>query len=280
VANPYFDAVNRVNFNKLGITDADKLKYAEYRTTMLRGREILNENALGPVDSYDFKHLQAIHRHLFKKVYDWAGKPRTLPGSWTKFADRRTLTVFSEAKDFEPKWQALEKKTNAFAAAKGLTFEQKVAGLVDIFADANHIHPFPEGNGRTLQVFMLELAREQGVALDFDKAKKSGEWNRASAISGQWSRLFEGTVPIPQPPDREPIGRIFASMATPLAKEEPTKGRASGFLDFMRRAIMGSNAEHKQAIEEVTKETGQKEPPAAAPKPPQPKKRRDFDQGL
>jgi fido (protein-threonine AMPylation protein) len=27
--------------------------------------------------------------------------------------------------------------------------------------DANHIHPFPEGNGRSLQVFMKELARTQ-----------------------------------------------------------------------------------------------------------------------
>jgi fido (protein-threonine AMPylation protein) len=35
--------------------------------------------------------------------------------------------------------------------------------LAEIFIDANHIHPSQEGNGRSLQVFMKELAREQDI---------------------------------------------------------------------------------------------------------------------
>jgi len=287
VDNPYFDAVTRVQINKLGITDAETLKRAEYHTTALRGREILNENALGPVDSYNFEHLQAIHRHLFKKVYEWAGKPRTLPGSWTKRADSRTLTVFAEVKDFERLWQALEKKTNAFAAAKGLTFDQKIAGLVDIFADANHIHPFPEGNGRSLQIFMRELAREQGIALNFGKAKESGDWNRASAISGTWCRIFEHSTLIPQPPDREPISRIFASMAEPEQVAKPAPGIVDRTFGVLWRAVFGgSDVERAKAKDEardaLAKPVGAlNNSRQAEPKPPQqPKKRRDVDQGL
>lgn len=127
------------------------------------------------------------------------------------------VSVFASPDTFEKSWQALEQKTNAFASAKGLTFEQKLEALVDIFIEANRIHPFPEGNGRSLQVFMRELAREQGVDLDYSKTNPK-EWNMASAISGTYGKVFEEKKQkylISNPPDPEPIKRIFSGMARP-----------------------------------------------------------------
>lgn len=96
-----------------------------------------------------------------------------------------------------------------------MTYEQKHEALVDIFIEANHIHPFPEGNGRSLQVFMKQLAAEQGVELDYRKINSSN-WNRSCAISGVYGRLFEYQYLIPSPPDMEPIKKIFMDMASPL----------------------------------------------------------------
>jgi cell filamentation protein len=79
---------------------------------------------------------------------------------------------------------------------------------VDIFVQANHIHPFPEGNGRSLQVFMKQLAQEQGVKLDYTKTN-ANEWNRASAVSGTHGRLFEHQYLIPNPPDWNLSGRFL-----------------------------------------------------------------------
>ena len=86
-----------------------------------------------------------------------------------------------------------------------------------IFIEANRIHPFPEGNGRSLQVFMQELAFKQGVKLNYAKVS-AREWNAASAVSGTHGRLFEGMHFIPAKPDPEPIRRVFKAIASPVSE--------------------------------------------------------------
>ncbi|MDR0578087.1 MAG: hypothetical protein LBI87_11295 [Candidatus Accumulibacter sp.] len=80
MANSYTDA-NGVYRNKLGITDAAELKRVEYVITANKSREILEQNALGPARDHNLERLQAIHQHIFQDVYEWAGKPRTVPSS-------------------------------------------------------------------------------------------------------------------------------------------------------------------------------------------------------
>jgi len=212
VANSYTDA-HGVYRNKLGITDAAKLKRIEYDFTAHRSGEILEQNALGRPSRHDLKRLQAIHHHLFQDVYEWAGKLRTVPSS--KRLDSHTVSVFASPDTFAQKWQELENKTAAFAQARNLTARQKLDALVEIFIEANHVHPFPEGNGRSLQVFMRELAREQGVTLDYTKTSAS-EWNRACAISGTHGALFERQYLIADPPDHGPIRKIFSRLVGTL----------------------------------------------------------------
>jgi cell filamentation protein len=114
MANSYTDA-SGVYRNKLGITHAVELRAVEYDLVARRSSEILDRNILGRAKSYGLKHLQDIHKHLFQDVYDWAGKPRTVPSS--KRLDSDTVSVFANPDTIIPKWQELEKKTNAFAAA-------------------------------------------------------------------------------------------------------------------------------------------------------------------
>ena len=178
--------------------------------------EMCAESAPDSVRSFDLAHLQAIHQYVFQDVYDWAGKIRTKPSS--KRAPNGMVTVFAEPDEIVPDWQALARETNAFAAAAGLSFEQKRAALVDSFIEANRIHPFPEGNGRSLQVFMWELAREQGLVLDYSKVDAQA-WNVASAVSGVHGRLFEHSYIIKEEPDPEPVREIFAQIARPALKE-------------------------------------------------------------
>jgi cell filamentation protein len=221
VANPYIDA-SGVYCNKLGITDAAQLKQVEYDITAVRSREILKQHALAHIQGFGLARQQAIHQHLFQDVYDWAGKTRTVPSS--KRMANGMVSVFADPDTFAAGWQALEKKTHAFANAKNLTFGEKRAALVDIFIEANHIHPFPEGNGRSLQVFMKQLAHMQGVALDYTKTNAQA-WNMASALSGTHGELFEHSYLIPNPPDPAPIRKIFAAMASPLRESDVSSQR-------------------------------------------------------
>ncbi len=210
--NPYTNEAGVFN-NKLGFSNADQLKKFEYESASVRADEILNGKKAFGASGYGLERLSAIHKHIFQDVYEWAGKARTVPSA--KRMDNNIMSRFAEPESIAQNWHNLEKKTGEFVNTKGLSFEQKHKVLAEIFIEANHIHAFPEGNGRSLQVFMKDLAKEQGVVLDYTKVD-SREWNLASAVSGTHGRLFERVHFIPSPPNTEPIEKIFAQISIPM----------------------------------------------------------------
>lgn len=209
MANSYTDE-NGVYRNKQGFTNADQLGKYEYEVVAARSREILAGKIDLGIKEHSLKRLSAIHEHLFKDVYDWAGKLRTVPSS--KRADSGTVSRFAEADKIVENWQELEKRATGFVSAAVSSLGQRSESLAEIFIEANRIHAFPEGNGRSLQVFMKELAKEQYVELDYTKITPDA-WNRASAISGMHGRFFEHIHFIQSPSDAEPMRQIFAIMA-------------------------------------------------------------------
>ena len=207
---------NGVLTNQLGITDREELHKVEYLLTGEKIDEILSGKALVGVQGYGLERQQAIHQHLFEGIYEWAGKVRTVPSS--KGMGGGLVSIFANPDEIRQVWGLLEQKTARFARAENLSFEQKLEELTDIFIQANHAHPFPEGNGRSLQVFMRQLAAEQGIRLDYSKNNKD-EWNHASAISGLYGVFWEDNgekyVNL-LPSNKEPIKAIFRNMASPM----------------------------------------------------------------
>lgn len=207
---------NGVLTNQLGITDREELRRVEYLITKRKSNEILSGKALAGIQGYGLERQQAIHQHLFEGIYEWAGKVRTVPSS--KGMGGGLVSIFANPDEIRQVWGLLEQKTARFARAENLSFEQKLEELTDIFIQANHAHPFPEGNGRSLQVFMRQLAAEQGIRLDYSKNNKD-EWNHASAISGLYGVFWEDNgekyVNL-LPSNKEPIKAIFRNMASPM----------------------------------------------------------------
>ena len=232
MANAYTDGKG-VFKNLLGQTDPEALRVAEYACTKSRSAEILGGHVRLNVSGFGLERQVAIHKHLFQDVYEWAGKIRTVPSS--KRAEMGGVTRFADPDAIVSAWQALEKKTVAFAAAKQLGFGEKREALASIFIEANRIHPFPEGNGRSLQVFMKQLALEQDVNQDLAKVS-ARDWNAASAVSGTHGRLFEGMHFIPSKPDPEPIKSVFAQVASPAAARDQSK--AAAFRDLPREEAL------------------------------------------
>jgi len=64
-----------VLFNLLGISDQAALDRAEADIVSARLVELANRPISG---NFDVPHLQAIHRHLFLDIYEWAGSLRTI----------------------------------------------------------------------------------------------------------------------------------------------------------------------------------------------------------
>lgn len=156
--------------NKLGITDANELRDAEYRLAAVRRSEIAR--GLAPIAAtYDAEHLKALHGWLFQDIYDWAGRFRDVPISkMTDFAplDRIDGCLQNAARLIaETRWGQLTDDRFAPAAA-------------EVFGWVNWAHPFRDGNGRASRTFMDAVARISGRWLDYSAVSQAVWVQRAS----------------------------------------------------------------------------------------------------
>lgn len=216
MANPYRDE-NGLMFNKLGITDPKILQAAEYALSASKAEDIASGAIQLSNQGYGLDRLKEIHQHLFQDIYEWAGQERTTPsGKYSPLT--RTRTIFPEPENIQKQWDKAQANIDRFLSEPNLDFEQKRELLTDIFIDANHAHPFPEGNGRSLQLFMVQLAQERNIDLDYSKLDKDN-WNMAVAVSSEHNKSFEGYL-IPIAPNKVPISLIFSKITQPLEQTQ------------------------------------------------------------
>lgn len=153
----YLDPETGVLRNRLGITDASELEQAEASFVAWRSYELSQKPIVG---RFDLDHLQAIHRHLFGDVYEWAGEIRDIDLSkGNSYFANHTHIVSAATSIFEK----LEKERYL----KGLdaaAFSERAAYYL---GEINALHPFREGNGRVQREFINHLARANGYIIDW-----------------------------------------------------------------------------------------------------------------
>jgi cell filamentation protein len=156
----------RVLRNKENIRDQDELRQFEREAARNRA-ETLPPDMPITADGY-----RGIHRHIFQDVYDWAGKGRTvdISGHGTFF-----LSVDLIASELENRFA----KINAENNLQHLGRVRFAARAAEHTCELNTIHPFREGNGRTLRAFLDILARQAGHRLDPTLIDREA-WNSAS----------------------------------------------------------------------------------------------------
>ena len=153
---------NGTLLNKLGITDADKLKQFEQDASHIRMAQ-LKENPIA--GKFDREHLQAIHKHIFQDVYSWAGEPRTV-----RIA--KGPSEFAHPDYLKSESDKLFSKLAQENHLKGQFASQDIDRVAHYFTEVNALHNFREGNGRAQQAFFEQLGREAGKPLDFSKIDK------------------------------------------------------------------------------------------------------------
>ncbi|OAH41470.1 cell filamentation protein [Sphingobium yanoikuyae] len=153
--------------NRLGITDDKLLTEAERRFTLARGAEAARMTFPGTAEGY-----RALHRHLFQDVYDWAGQDRTvnIAKGGSRFAavsyiGRELDKLFADMRD-----------KNEF---RGLPRDEFFDRLGNHINEVNAIHPFREGNGRTMRLHAAQIAREAGHPIRIAEIDKD-QWLEAS----------------------------------------------------------------------------------------------------
>ena len=156
--DPYCYPGTDVLRNIPGDRDAAELERFEVVATTQRASEALPRGRL------NVPHYKAVHRHLFRDVYDWAGKFRTvrITKDTSTFCYPENIAAEMTKLFAELKQQRYLRRLKADAFADGAAW---------FLSELNAIHPFREGNGRAQVSFLALLADRAGhplsaVALD------------------------------------------------------------------------------------------------------------------
>jgi cell filamentation protein len=168
-ADPYVYPGTRVLRNRLGITDGAALDQVERRFVVQRSREGIPDGA------FDLVHLQAIHRHLFQDIYDWAGEIRTVEIS--KGTQQFQLRQFIHTGMADVHRRLV--RAGFLTGLSKSDFAQQVAVII---GDINYIHPFREGNGRSQLHYLRALSERAGHKIGLANLD-SARWVEASQIS-------------------------------------------------------------------------------------------------
>lgn len=141
--------------NKLGITTPSQLAREEERISKKKAAMLFESGILNNLPAGKFSTLQAIHKHLFEDIYEFAGKLRTVNIAKGNF--RFAPVLYLQA--------ALE---NIDKMPQG-TFDE----IIEKYVEMNIAHPFREGNGRSARIWLDHmLKKEINMVVDWSKVDK------------------------------------------------------------------------------------------------------------
>ncbi|MDR0484396.1 MAG: Fic family protein [Alphaproteobacteria bacterium] len=156
--------------NYFGITDRNQLNKIEFEFVRKRLREIQSK----PIPkNFDIKYLLGIHKHLFQDVYPWAGtlreggfssKNRVLDNGEShiveySFSDYLEYNLTKELEKI--------KEAKYFKNSKGK--EEFCNKIGDLYKELDFLHPFAEGNSRTLREFTRQIGINTGYEIMWEK---------------------------------------------------------------------------------------------------------------
>lgn len=155
--NKYFYPNTNVLINKLNITDLDELHQVDAELSFKRMLELSHTPYSG---EFNKRRLLSIHGYLFQDLYDWAGQYRTVYMG-------KNSSYFAAVSDIDSylddTFKLMDEELKVIHS-----YQEFVSYLARYYVILLNIHPFREGNGRTIKQFFTEfvLAKSKEVLGD------------------------------------------------------------------------------------------------------------------
>ena len=141
--------------NKLGIKSSAELAREEERISKKKAVELFENGMLENLEAGKFQTLCEIHKYLFDDIYDFAGKIRTVNISKGNFRFAPLMYLETAIKNVDKMPQN--------------TFDE----IVEKYMEMNIVHPFREGNGRSMRIWLdMMLKKQIGQVVDWSKIEK------------------------------------------------------------------------------------------------------------
>jgi cell filamentation protein len=169
MSDPYCYPGTDVLRNTRNIQDAKELAAFERTLTANRLEGLPDDFPITP------EGYRAIHRYIFLDLYDWAGEHRIVD---IARAENLFCLVPYIAQELEKRFKAIQSENTL----RGLHAQDFATRAAEHLVELNAIHPFREGNGRTLRAFLFVLARQAGHEIKMERIDAVA-WNEASRVS-------------------------------------------------------------------------------------------------
>ena len=179
----YFYPGTNVLKNKLGIKNEEALTIAEKEITSIKLLMLYNMPILV---KFDFNNLCKIHEIIFSDIYEWAGRIRQ--GDF-----------FSKGNSIFCRGQYITESANRIFSDLfnennliGLKKQKFIERMAYYMGEVNALHPFREGNGRTLREYFRQLSINANYILDYSEINNEKLLQAdIEAFNGQYNGLIK-----------------------------------------------------------------------------------------
>ena len=165
--------------NKLGIRDMEELDKAEVDFSC----NAIHELTLTPLaGNYDFNHFCDFHAYIFKDIYEWAGKPRTVEMEKEEAVLGYMSIDYTKPQEIEKTASVVLEEMNGRNWAK-MNLEEQAINLSNDMASLWKIHSFREGNTRTIITFICQFAHSKGMLMARELFEKHVAYTRNALVA-------------------------------------------------------------------------------------------------
>ncbi|PSR20302.1 MAG: hypothetical protein C7B45_15490 [Sulfobacillus acidophilus] len=124
------------------------------------------------VGRFDIAHLLEIHRRIFQDLpHHGPGQFRPNAAAWVKARELESgdhyYVPYAPRRILESELSQVLNALHGPEAFRGLSLDRFAVRMAQLYADLDYLHPFREGNNRTLRTFTRQLAREAGFDLNW-----------------------------------------------------------------------------------------------------------------
>ncbi len=155
----------------------------------------------------DLPYLKSIHRTLFGKVYPWAGETRRDLGRMTKTRENGSVVTYGDSAFVDGELARMLSLLASENYLKGLPLDDFSVRAAYFYGELDAIHPFREGNSRTLRLFFHGVAHNAGFLAD---------WRILAAPESARDTLYRARDRAVMHGDPAPLAALFSTVLSPL----------------------------------------------------------------
>ena len=175
--DPYLYEDVDVLKNRANIKDYELLRKAEADITNLAMTAIYEQEYA----KFNTETLCDIHRMIFGQIYDWGGEFRSIQMVKSEVVLGGDTVRYAYPKEIKKKLTEIMKEIPKLKR-NGDNDHDVVFRLVRIISGIWHIHPFREGNTRSVIVFAVLLAKHLGFEVNHELFKQHSSYVRNALV--------------------------------------------------------------------------------------------------